>query len=362
MTEANNRPDTVRSLSGRKADTPKIIIDDKIPFARECLDLIADRMEAVYLPPSMIDSAAVKDADALVVRTRTGCGPGLLEGSSVGMVATATIGTDHIDLPWCRENGIKVTNAAGCNAPGVAQYVWSSLLRLGFDPSRHTIGIVGYGNVGSIVAEWGRAMGARVLICDPPRQEAGCRDVEYVGLETVLRDSDAVTIHTPLTRTGAHPTFHMIGERELSSLRPDAVLVNSSRGPVVDGRAWLRHLGKARTHAVIDVWEGEPDIDRELLMAADIATPHIAGYSYEGKQRATRMALKAVEDFFSTAIPTETLCGDYKAPAGGFPADTADRILDSYDPFADTRRLRARPEDFERLRAEYDYRHEPSFT
>lgn len=336
----------------------KFIVDNKIPFIEGRLEHVG---EVVYQSPDKIDAALVKDADALVVRTRTRCDRGLLEGSSVKLVATATIGTDHIDIPWCEANGIAVRNAAGCNAPGVAQYVWSSLLRVGFDASCSTLGIVGYGHVGSLVAEWGRALGARILVCDPPRRDAGLTDNDYLPLARLLEASDAVTLHTPLTKSGGHPTFHLIGERELSMMKRDAILVNTSRGPVVDNAAWSARLGRLRTTAIIDVWENEPEINLPLLQAAAIATPHIAGYSFEGKQRATRQALEAVAEFFNLPVATGGLCGDYASPGNGFPSNMSAVIMDSYDPFADTEALKNDPEAFERLRGSYSYRREPAF-
>ncbi len=341
----------------------KIVIDNKIPFIRERMEACSssggeEKTEVVYADPAVFSRELVKDADALVVRTRTTCDSRLLEESGVKLVVTATIGTDHIDLPWCAANGIEVRNAAGCNAPGVAQYVWSSLLRLGFDISGHRLGLVGYGHVGSIVAEWGRRMGAEVLVCDPPREIEGMTDNDYRPLRDILENCDAVTLHTPLTRDGHFPTFHMIGETELGMMRQGAVLVNSSRGPVVDNEAWAEWLANGKGKAVVDVWEGEPEINRRLLSLSSVATPHIAGYSFEGKQRATRMDLEALEECLGLKIPKEGLCGDYLSPHD-LDADSASEITASYDPFSDDRKLRDNPSDFEKLRSDYAYRHEP---
>lgn len=332
----------------------KIIIDNKIPFIAGRLEGVA---EVVYAAPGGFTPALVADADALIVRTRTACAAPLLEGSRVKLVATATIGTDHIDIPWCGKAGIAVENAAGCNAPGVAQYVWSSLLRGGFKPQRDTLGVVGKGHIGSIVAHWGRLLGARVIVCDPPRERAGLADEDYAELSTLLRESDAVTLHTPLTRGGADNTFHLIGERELGLMRPGSILVNASRGPVADNAAWSAAVKEGRVRAVADVWEGEPLMDPALLSGAFVATPHIAGYSRQGKERATRMALEAVERHFGVSVDKSGLEGDYMAPE----AVTAQAILDSYDPLADTAALRGAPERFEELRGDYTYRDEPAF-
>jgi len=344
----------------------KIIIDNKIPFIKGRLEKASDNrsgkmppVETIYASPSEMTRQLVKDADALIIRTRTHCDAKLLEGTKVRLIVTATIGTDHIDIPWCENNGICVRNAAGSNAPGVAQYVWSSLLRCGFSISAQTLGVVGYGHVGSIVADWGRQMGVNVLVCDPPRQKAGFTDNDYVSLDHILGSADAVTLHTPLTHDGKDATFHMIGERELSIMRRGAILINTSRGPVVDNTAWTRHLEEGNTRAVVDVWENEPDINLNLLEKAVIATPHIAGYSFEGKQRATRMALAATGRFFGIDIPLDGLCPDYVSPGAMLTAGSCGVITDSYNPCRDDAILRANPAEFEKLRGDYDYRHEP---
>lgn len=336
----------------------KVIVDNKIPFVQGRMESVG--IEVVYASPESITSDLVRDADALMIRTRTRCDSMLLEGSSVRMIATATIGTDHIDIGWCGSNGITVKNAAGCNAPGVAQYVWSSLLRNGFDTSIHKIGVVGVGNVGGIVAEWGRLLGGDVMVCDPIRRDEGYQDYDYRSLEELLESCDAVTIHVPLTRDGLYPTYHMIDAPQLALMREDSILVNSSRGPVVNNTSWRDYLASGRSKGVIDVWEGEPDIDRNLLGLARIATPHIAGYSLEGKERATRMSLEALSVFFEVEIPTDGLCGDYK-PTHAFPVNASEIITNSYNPYSDDMHLRKSPGLFETLRSKYKYRREPDF-
>lgn len=334
----------------------KIIIDNKIPFIRQRLEPVAD---VAYASPDEFTPALVKGADALIVRTRTRCDSRLLAGAGVGMVVTATIGTDHIDTEWCENNGITVRNAAGCNAPGVAQYVWSGLLRAGFDPGRNTLGIVGKGNIGSIVADWGRKAGVRVIVCDPPRKRAGFTDEDYLPLDTLLEEADAITLHTPLIRDGIDRTVHLIGEAEFGKMKPGTILVNASRGEVVDNEAWARHLKEAPSDiAIIDVWEGEPSINPELLRQATIATPHIAGYSRQGKERATRMALEALERHFHITADKTGLCGPYMAPEGKI---CLTDVAASYDPFVDTVALKGNPDRFESLRSDYSYREEPAF-
>ncbi len=324
----------------------KIIADKNIPFLEGRLQ----DAELLRLPASEIDAEAVKDADALIVRTRTRCDSHLLAGSKVKAVASATIGTDHIDIPWCRENGIAVSNAPGCNAPGVALYVWSNLLRNGFDPARHTLGVIGCGNVGGIVASWGERLGAKVLVCDPPRKEQGLTDREYLPLEEVLAQSDAITLHTPLTRDGKYPTFHMIGADTLKHLKPGGIFINAARGEVTDTNALIQAIEEGRIRiAIIDTWEGEPNIDLRLLELADTATTHIAGYSVEGKQRATRMALEAVAETLGIKVNLEGLQGPYKEPS----TLTPQQILGSYDPSSMTESLKANPSSFETIRNAY---------
>lgn len=329
---------------------PKIVIDADIPFIRGRLEPWADTL---YVDQFGFTPENVADADAMIIRTRTRCNRDLLEGSAVKLIATATIGMDQFDLDWCRTAGIECVNAPGCNAPGVAQYVWSVLLRSGFDPKRMTLGVVGHGNVGSIVADWGRRLGARVLVSDPPKRDAGTLGCDDTPLDTILKEADAVTLHVPMTRSGEYPTHHLIGERELALMRPGARLVNAARGPVVDNAAWRKAVAEGRVRAFVDTWEGEPDLDRELLRLAEVATFHIAGYSTEGKQRATRMALEAVGRRFGWDIDLSGLAGAYVCPGL-----TERKIIDSFDPTPIDEALRADPAAFDTLRRDYVFRPE----
>ena len=329
---------------------PKIVIDADIPFIRGRLEPWADTL---YVDQFGFTPENVADADAMIIRTRTRCNRDLLEGSAVKLIATATIGMDQVDLDWCRGAGIECVNAPGCNAPGVAQYVWSVLLRSGFDPKRMTLGVVGHGNVGSIVADWGRRLGARVLVSDPPKRDAGTLGCDDTPLDTILKEADAVTLHVPMTRSGEYPTHHLIGERELALMRPGARLVNAARGPVVDNAAWRKAVAEGRVRAFVDTWEGEPDLDRELLRLAEVATFHIAGYSTEGKQRATRMALEAVGRRFGWDIDLSGLAGEYVCPEL-----TERKIIDSFDPTPIDEALRADPAAFDTLRRDYVFRPE----
>lgn len=313
-----------------------IIIESHIPFARGVAEAAGHTVR--YLPPGEITPAAVSRADALVVRTRTHCDKTLLDGSRVRYIATATIGTDHIDLDYCRLHGIRVDNAPGCNAPAVAQYVLSVIGRLRPGGIK-CLGIIGVGHVGTVVDRWARVNGIRTMLCDPPRAAAEGLD-GFHTLGQIAAACDAITLHVPLDDT----TRHMVDHRLLQSIAPGTLLVNAARGAVCDTGAMLRnpHIDYA-----IDCWEDEPDISRHLLHRAVIATPHIAGYSLEGKRRATAMVLRAIDPTIDTPLD----------PVAQAPALTS--IVASYDPMADTLALRHDPTAFETLRNTYNLRHEP---
>ena len=329
----------------------KIVVEANIPYIKGLLEKFG---EVVYLPAPEIDAAAVRDADALFVRTRTRCDEALLAESSVQFIATATIGTDHIDLGYCQGRGITVANAPGCNAPAVAQYV-HAVVGTFFDchVEDKTLGVVGVGHVGSIVARWGERLGMRVLRCDPPRQRRG--EAGFTDLQTIAREADVITFHTPLTRTGTDATWHLADAAFLRSLSRCRLIINSARGGVADNAALVNALNGSRLQAAIDCWEGEPAINRQLLERAFVATPHIAGYSAEGKKRGTAMALEAFEKHFGVEVEGKP---QVSAPLLGFDVTSSEQILATYDPLSDTRRLKARPEDFEPLRNNYDLRAE----
>lgn len=346
---------------------PVIKIESNIPYIKGRLE---GEAHVEYLPPEAFTAEALEDADAIVVRTRTKCNSNLLDFSKVKLVVTATIGTDHIDLPYCQERGIIVCNAPGCNAPGVAQYVWSSLLRLGFQPGKDKLGVVGYGNVGTIIADWGRRLGTEVLVNDPPksrllhntrsplREQLKEKGMREASLEEILKECNAVTLHTPLTEDGEDATFHLIGKEALSMMKPGGILVNAARGPVVDSQAMKEALKEGRLRGVIDTWEGEPELDEELLSLTSIATPHIAGYSRQGKERATRMSIEAINKFFGINGDISGLTGIYNPPT----ALSAEDIIASYDPYIDDTNLRNHPDKFEQLRKDYNYREETGGT
>lgn len=342
----------------------KIVVDDKIPYIQPYLHELAD--EVVAKRGSEITAEDVRDAYILIVRTRTRVDRQLLEGSSVGLVVTATIGYDHLDTDYLRKAGIEWTNCAGCNATSVAQYVQNSLYLLererGLNIRETTIGIVGVGHVGTEVMAAALRMGfKRVLLNDPPRQEAGHKlpaGLCWSSLYELQKECDIISFHTPLTDLPPHPTRHLADSRFFTSLGRKPIIINAARGGVVDEQALLEAMEAGRvSEAVIDTWEGEPHINRQLLERAFIATPHIAGYSADGKANATRMALQAVALFLNL-----TTIYNIKPPA--LPADlklsenSVERALQLYNPLDDTKRLRANPEFFEKLRNDYPLRRE----
>lgn len=277
----------------------KILVDQFVPYAVEVLSPFA---ETFSVDGRTLTPADVADADALIVRTRTRCNAALLDGDdNLKFVGTATIGYDHIDQSYLASRGVKFTSAAGCNSRAVLQWVAAVLAHLsevqGWHPEERTLGVVGVGHVGSLVADYARSWGFRVLCSDPPRERAeGVGEADgFVSLERLVRESDIVTFHTPLIREGEWPTFHLAGEQLLSWMKDGGVLLNASRGEVADTMALLRH--KERLTYCIDVWEGEPDaINRELLEVALIATPHIAGYSAQGKANASAIVIDALAE------------------------------------------------------------------
>lgn len=328
----------------------KIVADSAIPFLRGVLEPYA---EMIYLPGSAIAPGDVRDADALFVRTRTRCDATLLAGSRVRFIATATIGFDHIDLEYCRRQGIRVVTAAGCNARGVLQWIGAVLVFLsrtqGWQPERKTLGIVGVGHVGSLVKSYAEAWGFRVLCCDPPREER--ERCGFLPLRTVAAEADLLTFHTPLDDT----TQGLVSDELLSRMKPGAIVINSSRGEVVDGSALLR----SGHPCVLDVWEHEPRIDCVLLERTLLATPHVAGYSAQGKANATAMSVHSLARFYD--LPLVNWYPGQVTPSVPRPIswqELCSTIGSACDIEAESRSLKANPGDFERMRDEYRYREE----
>lgn len=351
----------------------KIIIDDKIPYIRGAFEDVA---EVIYLPGSKTTAEIVRDADAIVTRTRTICNEKLLAGSSVKFIATATIGYDHIDTDYCDAAGIKWTNAPGCNSKSVEQYIASTLMVLAETKKLQLkdlcIGIVGVGNVGSKVAKICEIFGMKVLLNDPPRERAEGPE-KFVSLETVKNEADIISLHVPLNTKGEDATFHMGDESFFSALKKKPVLINSCRGEVIKTDAVKKALKTKQISAfVCDCWENEPDLDLELLGMTEIATPHIAGYSKDGKAKGTSMSVQAISDFFGLGLnnwqpsgvelPTNPIIeidGEGMSEQEIF----SKAILHTYDIRHDDKLLRLSPEHFEQQRGDYPTRREfPAFT
>lgn len=274
-----------------------IVADENIPL----LDAFFESFgEIRRVPGRSIDRATVEQADVLLVRSVTNVNRALLEGSKVRFVGTCTIGTDHLDLDYFQQAGISWSSAPGCNARGVVDYVLGSLLTLaeigGADLKQRTYGVVGAGEVGGRLVEVLKGLGWNVLVCDPPRQSAEGGD--FVSLEQIIERCDVISLHTPLKKHGAQSTWHLFDRDRLNQLKPGTWLINASRGPVVDNAA-LRNvlLQREDLQAVLDVWEGEPEVDVALADLCVLATPHIAGYSLDGKQRGTAQIYQAFCDF-----------------------------------------------------------------
>jgi len=345
----------------------KIIADRHIPFLRGILEPYCD---VEYLDPTAITKSRIRTADALIVRTRTCCNQNLLEGTQVKFIATATIGYDHIDTEYCSNHGIHWTNAPGCNSGSVMQYVAAALVVLqkafGFRYAETTLGVIGFGHVGKKVAKLAESLGMRVLINDPPL-ESEQEMTGLVSLDVLLRESDIVTIHTPLNMTGEYKTYHLFDRDRFSLLRPGTLFINTSRGEVVETSALIDAIDKGQVAAaVIDVWENEPRIDRQLLHRAFVATPHIAGYSADGKANATLMSVNALNQFFSLGMPEIKI--NMPIPEKEIIYLNSDSendndlickaVLHTYPIESDHRLLIGQPENFEIFRQHYPVRRE----
>ncbi|HSH19807.1 MAG TPA: 4-phosphoerythronate dehydrogenase, partial [Draconibacterium sp.] len=311
-----------------------------------------------------------------ITRTRTICNENLLKGSRVKFIATATIGYDHIDTEYCKRAGIEWTNAPGCNAESVNQYIASALfawsMRKRTDLAGKTIGIVGVGQVGSRVAKTSEILGMKVLLNDPP-----CERIEgtgnFVTLKTIQENADIITFHVPLNMTGVDSTFHMVNELFLQNLRRNPLIINSCRGEVFKSEDMFRALDKKHISGFIaDCWENEPDLDLGLLKLAEFGTPHIAGYSKDGKANGTKMSIQALSRFFNMGLdnwepekievpenPVIEIDGTHRREY----SILAEAILSTYNIESDDDNLRETPHLFEKLRGDYGVRREfDSFT
>lgn len=344
----------------------KIICDNKIPYIKSALE----KFDVRYIPGKDINRDTVKNADALIVRTRTKCNAALLENSDVKFIASATIGYDHIDTDFCKNAGIYWTNAPGCNSSSVQQYIASAILSLAVENNLKindlTLGIIGVGNVGKKIAKFADAIGLKIILNDPPRERQEESDI-FSQLDTLLSESDIVTCHVPLNMTGVDKTYHLADSDFFSKMKNAAVLINSSRGEIHDTEDLKKALKeKIIDDAVIDVWENEPNIDLDLMNSAKFATPHIAGYSADGKANGTMMSLRALSRFFKLGMdswkpsgipePTEK---NISIPNGLDKENFLRYLLNSsYDLSKDNSMLRKNPSSFEKIRGNYPLRRE----
>ncbi len=345
----------------------KIVADDKIPFLRGALEKYAD---VVYVPGRDIKNEIIRDADALLVRTRTKCNQELLKDSRVKFIGTATIGYDHIDTIYCEKSNIAWTNAPGCNSSSVQQYITAAILRISldyhFNPEEKTIGIVGVGNVGSKVEMAAKTLGMRVMLNDPPRERKEGKK-SFVLLGDILYNADIISVHVPLNIGGGDSTWHLFNDKSFKKMRKGTWFINSSRGEVVDTASIKKALVNDKIKAVLDVWENEPDIDTNLMHLAFIATPHIAGYSTDGKANGTAMVVNSLSEFFGLPlknwyprevplpVSTEILI-DCK---GKTDIDIIREAVNrTYNIDHDDMKLRLAPGDFEKHRGDYPLRRE----
>jgi erythronate-4-phosphate dehydrogenase len=351
----------------------KIVADNKIPFLKGVLEPYADIQ---YLNPADINHDVVKDKDALIVRTRTRCNSELLDGTNVKFIATATIGFDHIDQEYCKDKNIKWINAPGCNSYSVQQYIASVLLTLGYKRNLNlsglTIGIVGVGNVGSKVERLAKVLGMKVLLNDPPRaRNEG--DKKFVTIDELISKSDIITFHVPLIKDGIDKTYHLADDKFFKKLSGSKIIFNTSRGQVIETNSIKNALkNKILDTAVLDVWEHEPDIDLELLDLADIATPHIAGYSADGKANGTSVCVRNIASFFHLDIDKDWYPDELPSPHNSNEitidcTGLSDQeifykaFISSYDIMNDDNTLRNSVDNFEKQRGNYPVRREFPF-
>jgi erythronate-4-phosphate dehydrogenase len=349
-------------------NTLKIIADDKIPFLKGVLEPFAD---IIYLPGGRISRDDLVNADALLIRTRTKCTESLLNGTSIKFIGTATIGFDHIDIACCRRNNIAWINAPGCNSSSVQQYITAALLKLehehNFILKNRTLGIIGAGNVGSKVEKAAKALGMNVLLNDPPRARREGSS-SFVELEKLLQQSDIITLHVPLNIVGEDQTYHLFNGENFNKIKKGTWFLNSSRGEVTETSALKKALSSGKLEgAILDVWENEPDIDQELISASYIATPHIAGYSTDGKANGTAMVVSSICSYFG--LPLHEWYPD-DVPEPDLPqieincSDKSDSdiireaVVHTYSISEDDEKLRRSPSDFEKLRGDYRLRRE----
>lgn len=347
----------------------RIVADSNIPFLKGALDKVA---QVNYIQGNEIKREHLVNTDALIIRTRTKCNEILLRNTPVKFIASATIGYDHIDTDYCQNNGIEWTNAPGCNSGSVKQYVASALAEI---ISRErwlfkdiTLGIIGAGNVGTKVENMGKALGIKTLVNDPPRERLEGKG-DFTGIDELISKSDIVTVHVPLINQGIDKTYHLANGNFFGKMKKNAWFINTARGEVTDTPALTQSLiSKHIAGDVVDVWENEPDINRDLLAASHIATPHIAGYSADGKANGTAMSVRAISRFFNLGldswspphIPSSKLNQLQINCNNKLPEDIYREIsLFAYNINTDSEKLKKSPDTFEKQRENYPIRREP---
>lgn len=345
-----------------------IIADDKIPFLKGVFEPFAN---IDYLPGDQIKPAMLKNTDVLITRSITLCNADLLENSNVKFIATATIGDDHIDKGFCSSKEIEWTTAKGCNAGAVEQYILTALLEIAsnnnFNLSGKTIGIIGVGNIGSRVSKASEILGMKVLLNDPPREKSEESSL-FCSIQEIQQKADIITLHVPLTYEGENKTSHILDGDFFNGLAKPVILLNTSRGGVIDTATLIKAKTKGLiSNLVLDVWENEPFIDIELLKMADIATPHIAGYSLVGKANGTAMVVNSISKFFSLGIKNwypELSMENINVSVDCLNMSVQEvlyRIYRSvYSVQNDSEDLKSKPEKFQELRRTYDFRKENS--
>jgi len=339
----------------------KIVIDDAIPFIKGVLEPFAD---VLYKAGGQLCRDDIRDADALIIRTRTNCDASLLAGSSVKIIATASSGCENIDMDFCRTNGIFVKNATGCTAAGVMDYVFSALYgcaaRKSIPLTGATFGIIGVGESGSKVERMARMLGFKVLLCDPIRMEKEGPS-QFCSLDNLLTNADIVSLHLPLNEH----TRNSVDSNFFGKMRLGAFFINTAHGGIVNEKALIDAIPKLGP-VVIDTWANEPSINMTLMDKVDIATPHVAGYSYQSKQTSTMMAVRTVARFFGIKklyefypdADIQQLEAVKLDVSGMNQGQIASAFQYNYPIFTDDFIFRMNPFGFDEIRANYRYRRE----
>ncbi|MFI3330509.1 MAG: 4-phosphoerythronate dehydrogenase [Rikenellaceae bacterium] len=330
-----------------------IIADSDIPYLKGVLEPYAN---ITYKKGKDITNLDLRETEVIIIRTRTVCNEALLKNTKVKLILTATIGFEHIDLNYCEKSKICVKTAAGCNARGVLQWVAATLVNdskeQGWSAEQKTLGVIGVGNVGSLIASYGGSWGFKVLCCDPYKDNKN-----YVSAEEIYSKADIITFHVPCTKTGKWPTYRMFSSKACEMIKPGALILNASRGEVLHTASIKEYLDKFRF--AIDTWEGEPELDQDLLLSSCISTPHIAGYSVQGKANGTSMVVNSLAEIYDLPLknwyPDNVKKTEIKTISW---QDLCREIPKYYDIIKESEQLKSSPSDFETMRNNYTFREE----